>query len=1156
MQIRIKKSSKLRQLQFEMLESRSLFAIGGLISADPVFNQDPNSYPSFGNVDLPLLHSNPNADAVIYLRFEGGIDVRGDYYPPSDFETKGTSTSSNSYSLGSKTFVTQAGLSFEPGHRIHITNSADPERFMNAIVTSYSGTSLVVDVDYENSSGSVSNWTITNTHFNAAEREQIIDFWKEISQSYSIFNVDVTTDWVDLATKPVSYVAFFSNNGGVNFRTFPMTAAGSRTTDWQNGGGIAVHEIAHSFGVRHQSNYNILGLVTDEYGFAHNSFYNPLMGTGLESNYDPHFRKWYFGQPNNSATAPQDDIARVAATLTANGVTPFRTTEPDFFADWGDTINTAGSLNNLGNHAFAQTGILYSLTDTDIFAFSPSVDGYYDILAGQDGSAGDFSLQILSSNGTVLASEDGDSTTLTPLRNVYDQHITRFFTAGTYYISVKSHGNYADLGAYVVRASRVGASNQPWRAEDVGFVGVPGYSSFNSTNNTYTIAGSGADFARNENIRNGYHYLSQQLQGNGTIIARLDSFNAPAEWANAGIMIRENLGGDSKFVSFALTRDYGYLAFWDTGVGDPAFALESFSPNVTFAAKYLKIVRSGNNFTFSISTNGTSYTQIGQPVTISMSSTAYIGLYNSGVGDAIISPLDGTVMDTINSQRLAVAQFSNVSITAGVGGVLNPNPFANLNNFITSPLQATAATSNSITLSWNQAFTPGDTNGDGLINIVDYNNVKNNFGSSGLGDTNYDGVINIVDYNNVKNNFGASGGGATGYILERSEDGVNFTTVSSSISSSTFTYTDNVGLHDSEIYYYRLRAKKADGSVSNPTSVISKSTRAGAVALANIYPSIIGTNEIVIRWDDVDGDTGYRVWRSTSENGTYTPFFNDRPANNSFIYDNISKNADTTYWYKIETLDQFGASGTSMSLPFSLNTRWTTSSIANFTPTNITSSSVTLDWVDFAGATSYKVFRGLQANGAIQYIEVANVTSSVFNDSGLDPSLTYTYNIYAVNSSGRFSAPRVETVNTPAAASPASNLSIAPRQSTQQLTQSSSTVNGVASSESGGEKISSLIRLLSSHDLSGSFVAATSPGTNKAPDLSSTRSSKTPLSRVTAIELSENQSRNAFADAIKSIESTSKKTLIEDSILNLLIKSRKDLSLKTASAQFDLAFRI
>ncbi len=56
---------------------------------------------------------------------------------------------------------------------------------------------------------------------------------------------------------------------------------------------------------------------------------------------------------------------------------------------------------------------------------------------------------------------------------------------------------------------------------------------------------------------------------------------------------------------------------------------------------------------------------------------------------------------------------------------------------------------------------PGDTNGDGVVNIVDLNNVRNNFGASGnpiLGDTApFDGAVTIADLNNVRNNFGTGG---------------------------------------------------------------------------------------------------------------------------------------------------------------------------------------------------------------------------------------------------------------------------------------------------------------------------------------------------------------------------------------------------------------
>jgi hypothetical protein len=58
-----------------------------------------------------------------------------------------------------------------------------------------------------------------------------------------------------------------------------------------------------------------------------------------------------------------------------------------------------------------------------------------------------------------------------------------------------------------------------------------------------------------------------------------------------------------------------------------------------------------------------------------------------------------------------------------------------------------------------EAAAPGDTNGDGLVNLEDLNNVRNQFGATGtpvLGDTApFDGVVDLEDLNAVRNNFGA-----------------------------------------------------------------------------------------------------------------------------------------------------------------------------------------------------------------------------------------------------------------------------------------------------------------------------------------------------------------------------------------------------------------
>lgn len=50
----------------------------------------------------------------------------------------------------------------------------------------------------------------------------------------------------------------------------------------------------------------------------------------------------------------------------------------------------------------------------------------------------------------------------------------------------------------------------------------------------------------------------------------------------------------------------------------------------------------------------------------------------------------------------------------------------------------------------------GDTDGDGSVGLDDLNNVRNQFGSTGLGDTDGDGLVLLDDLNNVRNNFGAS----------------------------------------------------------------------------------------------------------------------------------------------------------------------------------------------------------------------------------------------------------------------------------------------------------------------------------------------------------------------------------------------------------------
>lgn len=89
--------------------------------------------------------------------------------------------------------------------------------------------------------------------------------------------------------------------------------------------------------------------------------------------------------------------------------------------------------------------------------------------------------------------------------------------------------------------------------------------------------------------------------------------------------------------------------------------------------------------------------------------------------------------------------------TPGAGSTATGDGFVASVGVLTNVAASVAALPNAPSL-------PGDTNGDGVVNLVDLNNVKNNFGSPSppaVGDTDGDGDIDLTDLNAVKNNFGA-----------------------------------------------------------------------------------------------------------------------------------------------------------------------------------------------------------------------------------------------------------------------------------------------------------------------------------------------------------------------------------------------------------------
>jgi len=75
----------------------------------------------------------------------------------------GTSSTSNTINTGSLTFTTAASAGYVNGATITITDTGTPSNFMIGTVTSYSGTSLVVNITSTGGSGTFTTWTIAQT---------------------------------------------------------------------------------------------------------------------------------------------------------------------------------------------------------------------------------------------------------------------------------------------------------------------------------------------------------------------------------------------------------------------------------------------------------------------------------------------------------------------------------------------------------------------------------------------------------------------------------------------------------------------------------------------------------------------------------------------------------------------------------------------------------------------------------------------------------------------------------------------------------------------------------------------------------------------------------------------------------------------------------
>jgi hypothetical protein len=523
------------------------------------------------------------------------------------------------------------------------------------ILTSFPTAPVVIYLDYDGDAAqNIAETDFDNTPgvFTPYEQQRIYEHWRGITAVFSMFNISVTTvqppnpgsntEWIAITNDMITKGGF----NGVN--TFPDDApSGQSGSDWWAEG--YAHEISHGFGNWHQASYDELGNKLDEYA----PFPTPdplragIMGDGSGT-----IAKWQFGHSSLNAATIQEDLEAIREDVDFRDGSSGDGYRPD--DQTGTSIAAATALTVVDSTTQAKVGIIERLTDQDWWSFT-STGGTYNIMVGRDNpSPVDVKVSIYNSAGTLLATDDGDPATSATAGSpnyrtlVNDTHLTMDLAAGTYYIKVESHGNYADLGQYIARVDRM---LDGWQSEDIGLVVSPGFTDFDPATGTFSVGGSGRGLGGTMSQGGDQaQFAYTKMTGNGEIIVRVASLEIVKDVIRAGLMVRESLAPGSKFFVAQATPKNGVTRQYRTTT-DAGSATHGTS-NFNFSPVWLRITRVGNVFTAYYSFNGNSWTQISTSQTVTMGAEVYVGLFSTSAND----------LDRLTANFLSTATFTNLKV--------------------------------------------------------------------------------------------------------------------------------------------------------------------------------------------------------------------------------------------------------------------------------------------------------------------------------------------------------------------------------------------------------------------------------------------------------------------------------------------------------------
>ncbi|NQV34821.1 MAG: DUF1349 domain-containing protein, partial [Phycisphaeraceae bacterium] len=175
-------------------------------------------------------------------------------------------------------------------------------------------------------------------------------------------------------------------------------------------------------------------------------------------------------------------------------------------------------------------------------------------------------------------------------------------------------------------------------------------STFEMSGDQYMVTGTGADIWE---LADECTFVSNPMLGDGSVTVKVESVENTAEWARAGIMIRDGLAANARHMAAVVTpankTEHLYRTYTGQSTSSTGLAVDISSPH------WLKLTRQGSVLTAAHSVDGQQWQVFGSTTYLSLPQELQVGLVVNSYAD------DKTTCQAV---------FSNLKINGNVGVTL------------------------------------------------------------------------------------------------------------------------------------------------------------------------------------------------------------------------------------------------------------------------------------------------------------------------------------------------------------------------------------------------------------------------------------------------------------------------------------------------------